>query len=105
MGLSALGFHESCSIVSALRNSLAFLLDSMFGVVEGFAVAGAVAALVSGYRDAADMFRRWRTKRRKAKQERLEASLELAPRKVKQEYESGFCHHGHLFAQGDGKPP
>jgi len=81
----------------------------MFGVVEGFAVAGAVAAMMSGFKDARLLFRSWRAKKhakrgqREDQQLKVQESLESKPEDIRRRYDVGCCQHGAWFAKGDGK--
>ena len=80
----------------------------MFGVVEGFALAGAVAAMISGFKDARTLFRAWRAKkharREHAQKQQLQVQQSLAskPEDIRRRYDIGCVQHGAWFAKGDG---
>ena len=79
---------------------------SMFGVIEGFAVAGAIAAIVSAFKDAGSLFRKWSSQSRKAKENRelseLQTSLQINPANIESRYNDGYFQFGTQFARGDG---
>jgi uncharacterized membrane protein YdjX (TVP38/TMEM64 family) len=78
----------------------------MFGVVEGFAVAGAVAAIISAFKDGKMMFHDWRAKRKTAKDQNecdsVQASLQKNPVEIERTYDDFHHQLGEVFGRGDG---
>jgi hypothetical protein len=80
-------------------------------IVEALAIAGSIAAIVSGFKDGLSLFRNWRKKRMNlmAGSERnnevalVEQSLQQKPHLISSRYEESLRTLGLAFAQGDGE--
>jgi hypothetical protein len=76
-------------------------------IVEALAIAGSVAAIISAFRDAQEMFRTWKKKRRQRNEagrpDSYERSLDTGSSLIKRDYDSHYARLGSAFARGDGK--
>ena len=75
---------------------------------EAFAVAGAVASIISAFEAAHRLFGAWKA-RKKARSasgecQEVEKSLHHNPESVGRRYDEGYQRLGPTFARGDGEP-
>lgn len=80
----------------------------MVDPVSIFTIIGAIAALITGFKDAASIFRKWLKKHRLKKQDgwrKLNGILDSSSDVIRQQYESGRQELGVRFEEGDGKSP
>ena len=79
----------------------------MFGVVEGFAIAGGIAAIISAFKDGRSLFRSWRAQRKARKNLRecdeVQESLRKNPPIIERTYDELHRKLGATFGKGDGR--
>ena len=73
--------------------------------LEVIAVIGAVAGVISAYKDASKIVQDFRDKRRAKKSEELEQSLAKAPLAVEEAKNYGIDRFGQAFEEGDRMKP
>jgi hypothetical protein len=80
----------------------------MFGIVEGFAVAGAVAAIISACKDGRVLLKNWRSKKKEKRNcgielDEVDKSLSRTPVEIESAYDGFRKSIGAVYARGDGE--
>jgi len=82
-------------------------------IAEALAIAGSVAAIITAFKEAREMFGKWKKKRRRRKgfssyedggcPDSYEQSLNTGGSLIKRDYDTHYARLGPAFARGDGE--